>query len=330
MPTIKLIDFSSCPLSNKNGLYAGQAGRKDGIVYRGENWMVKYPKSTKDMDRVPVPYTTSPLNEFVGSHIYEILGYDVHQTLLGIRNGKLVVACKDFETDNLRLMELRTIKNHANPELSEILDRDFNSTGEQHFVNFDELFLHLQHNSILTEVKGLEERFWDMCTIDLLIGNGDRNNGNWGIVRNIRTGEDRPAPIFDNGGCFTDKADDAKYRRLLDPKTAKASALNFRSSFGREMEPGNPDSLKQMNALGFVEYAMKFEGFRASVIKNIPLIEARILQMKELINSIPESDLGLTIIWPAQRDYFNTMLQLRLDLLLKPVYERLVNDGRSI
>ena len=34
-------------------------------------------------------YMTAPLSEYIGSHIYEILGIDVHQTILGIRNGKL-------------------------------------------------------------------------------------------------------------------------------------------------------------------------------------------------------------------------------------------------
>jgi len=41
----------------------------------------------------------TPLSEFLGSHIYAILGYPVHETLLGYRKGKIVVACKDFSLD---------------------------------------------------------------------------------------------------------------------------------------------------------------------------------------------------------------------------------------
>ena len=39
---------------------------------------------------------------------------------------------------------------------------------------------------------------------DIFINNNDRNNGNWGILRN-KDGVDRLAPIFDNGGSFQTK-----------------------------------------------------------------------------------------------------------------------------
>ena len=57
------------------------------------------------MNRVTgISYVTSPLSEYIGSHIYEILGYDVHKTILGICNdgkrNKVVCACKDFIKDD--------------------------------------------------------------------------------------------------------------------------------------------------------------------------------------------------------------------------------------
>lgn len=107
---LNIIDLNDCPLSYRHGTYGGQAGYKDGILYNEEYWIVKYPKSTKGMDGVAMSYTTSPLSEYIGSQIYSILGYDVHDTFLGIRNGKLVVACKDFRRDDELLLELRTIK----------------------------------------------------------------------------------------------------------------------------------------------------------------------------------------------------------------------------
>ena len=49
-------------------------------------------------------YVTSPLSEFIGSKIYKILGYTVHETLLGIcfdgKRNKIVCACKDFINDD--------------------------------------------------------------------------------------------------------------------------------------------------------------------------------------------------------------------------------------
>lgn len=43
-----LVDFSNCEYSKRHGMYGGQAGDKDGIIYEGEDWIVKFPKSTKD------------------------------------------------------------------------------------------------------------------------------------------------------------------------------------------------------------------------------------------------------------------------------------------
>ena len=75
-----LIDFNECQENNK--AYGGMAGSKLGIIYQGEDWILKFPKSTKGMRKTEISYTTSPLSEYIGSHIYQILGYPVHETKL--------------------------------------------------------------------------------------------------------------------------------------------------------------------------------------------------------------------------------------------------------
>lgn len=61
-----MVDFSNCPQSPRHGQYAGQAGDKDGIVYDGSYWIVKYPKSTRSMQvDETMRYTTSPLSEYI-------------------------------------------------------------------------------------------------------------------------------------------------------------------------------------------------------------------------------------------------------------------------
>lgn len=58
-----LVDFSACPFSSRHGQYGGQAGGKDGIIYKGSPWIIKYPKSTRSMQGANLPsYTTSPLS----------------------------------------------------------------------------------------------------------------------------------------------------------------------------------------------------------------------------------------------------------------------------
>ena len=156
----QIYDLSNLQYSNRHGTYGGINGNKDGVILNDEYWIVKYPKMKN---------ISSPLSEYIGSHIYGILGLPVHDTILGIRDHKLVVVCKDFCETRGQLMEMRTIKNGANSALESILEHEmhYSSTGDR--VNLNELLLHLDHNPILQLCDGVKERFWQTVVVDVLI-----------------------------------------------------------------------------------------------------------------------------------------------------------------
>lgn len=95
-----LIDYTNIP-DNIN-LYGGNAGFKKGVTVDGVDWIIKFPQETLTFKNVDISFTTAPLSEYIGSHIYDILGYKVHNTKLGvcsnalINKRQLVVACEDF------------------------------------------------------------------------------------------------------------------------------------------------------------------------------------------------------------------------------------------
>lgn len=60
-----IIDFNECSENYK--VYGGMAGSKLGIKYVTEDWLLKFPKSTKRMDVNKFSYMTSPLSEYLGS-----------------------------------------------------------------------------------------------------------------------------------------------------------------------------------------------------------------------------------------------------------------------
>ena len=214
-----LIDFNECQENNK--AYGGMAGSKLGIIYQGEDWILKFPKSTKGMRKTEISYTTTPLSEYIGSHIYQILGYPVHETKLGTKDNKLVVACKDFTDSHVRLQEFREIKNYYNKELEAILEdtvTDSNSVGS---TSLHAVKAHLNYNSLLYMIDGMSERFWDCVMIDGLINNNDRNSGNWGILR-YSDGSLALAPVFDNGASFSTKISDEKINDMLKNESAQS------------------------------------------------------------------------------------------------------------
>ena len=124
-------DLTNNKYSERNGYYGGAAGDKDGIVIDGEPWICKYPKPTIGMDGGGnlSPFALTPLSEYLGSHIYAILGFPVHETILGIRDGHLVVGCKDFCQDDERLLEIRTIKNIHLKDVNSELGIETHETG---------------------------------------------------------------------------------------------------------------------------------------------------------------------------------------------------------
>ena len=316
---INIIDLSECPLSSRAGTYGGNAGFKDGILYNGEFWIAKYPKSTKDMRTRDMSYTTSPLSEYLGSQIYHVLGYDVHETILGYRNHKIVVACKDFCKNEGALREIRTLKNLANQELAEMLDHSFDSTGSSHSVNLEETLLHLAYNDILSKVPGIKERFWDMVVIDLLINNNDRNNGNWGIL--YENGAYRLAPVYDNGASIETKLGDEKIQRILDNEERITQSI---------MTSTTAYSLKGKQLFAKDILNLPYEELHQAVIRNIPLIIEKFDDIKQIFTEIPESYHDLYICSKCRKEFYIKSMEYRINELLVPSYNRYAEKGMEM
>ena len=83
--------------------------------------------------------------------------------------GKIVCACKDFTIDGKRLFDFCFIKNT-------ILDSDSNGSGTE----FSEILETIEKQQFVSPVL-LLEHFLNMFVVDALLGNFDRQNGNWGV-----------------------------------------------------------------------------------------------------------------------------------------------------
>jgi hypothetical protein len=319
---VKIYDFSENELSYKNGTYGGMAGSKDGILINGEEWIVKYPKSLSQMEGENASYSSSPLSEYLGSHIYKILGYNVHDTLLGIRQGKLVVACKDFATDGKMLLEVRTIKNHTGKELEDILEKEKFPSSETHIVDFDELMSHLNRNPILSVIPNIKQHFFEQSVVDVFINNNDRNNGNWGILRE-RGKKDKIAPIFDNGGSFSTKMPEKKIVRLLenpDKGILENNVLNVLTAYGTK---GN-----QFSAKKFMNYCEQYTEFQTAVLKVTKNIMEKIDDIKSFIDEIPEyckdkNGKEIEVCSKARKELYKKQIDIRLEKLLIPEMEKI-------
>lgn len=301
---MEFIDFNDIVENDRT--YRGNAGEKLGIIFRGENWILKFPKSTKSFRNVEVSYTTSPLSEYIGSHIYEALGIPVHETIMGVKDGKVVVACKDFLKDGDILQEFRELKNMYQKELTDII-ADERSSGSGDGVELSVVLAVLEKNRILKKIPGVKQRFWDMFVVDALIGNNDRNNGNWGVIK-APGGQFQLAPVYDNGNCFSNKATEGQ--------------LLKRMSVWENMENSayiSVQSAYEKNGKGINPFRYMADTDNADCLEAMERIHLKfdMKQIKQILDDIPVEYNGHLILSQPYRDYIEKIMDMRMGRLGK-------------
>lgn len=312
-------DLNAYPLSDRNGTYGGKAGSKEGILIDGEYWIVKYPQNTRGMRGTLAPYTTAPLSEYIGSNIYDILGIETHKTELGSRNGKLVVACKDFCKYEGSLREIRTLKNIYNQELNEQLEANLSSTSGSHLVDLKDILIHLNYNPVLRQVPEINERFWEQVLVDALINNNDRNNGNWGVL--YEDGVYRLAPVFDNGASFSNKLPDSKLQEMNEDEARFIQSVEMsKTVFALG---GKPLAVKDITLI-------EDEGLYETAVTLVPLIQSKLDEIKIFIEQIPESRAGLSICSEIRKVFYINSIAYRFEHFLMPVYDKAVEIGIAL
>ncbi len=108
-----MIDFTNCEV-NKFKYYGGKNGGKIGIVYNGQNYMLKFP-GLNEKFKDGHEYTNNCISEYISCHIFKALGLKTQDTILGkyLLKGKekIVVACKDFVTPGKDFKQFAELKN---------------------------------------------------------------------------------------------------------------------------------------------------------------------------------------------------------------------------
>lgn len=291
--------------------------KKRGIILDDGNYFLKFPKNTSGMDNVEgLSYVTSPLSEYIGCHIFEILGYDVQKTLLGIcfdgRRNKPVCACRDFIEDeaNETLVPYTALRNEASPLLMERNEKSSGSCSDLGDIAFQ-----LEHNSVLSSIKGAKQRFFDVLVIDMLINNNDRNEDNWGVIKLRKEGTYRLSPIYDCGNCFYGKAPEDRVKAILSsPTRLYSSALNGITAY--ESDKGKNIRIDQI-----LDFDSDY--LRDSIRRLAPLVGNKLAEINSFIMDIPLCFEGVGIISNERKRYYIETFRIRYESLLARKYEEI-------
>lgn len=312
---IEIKNLDLCEVANKG--YGGHSGSKKGILIDGELYLLKYPKSIKSMDVKGLSYTTTPLSEYLGSHIYESVGIDTHKTILGISNGKIVVACKDFLKDTEEIIDFNAIKNNYDEKTEKYFENRHSSSFDRNDDLEDVIYI-MNNNYYFKKVPKLKERFWDMFIIDSFISNNDRNEANWGLIYNKKTENLSLAPVYDNGASFYGKSSDEKLQNILqdDFKFKQMVYESSASTFTIDEHLINP--------LKYIE-SMNNDDCNKALIRIVSKIDMN--KIKNIFDEVPNEYNGLSIFSDIQKEIYYKSLKYKLEKVFIPTYNKLIEKN---
>ena len=305
---INIIDFSEYEQKFER-TYGGASCRKYDIEYQNEKWFLKFPGNIREQVE-GMSYSNASVSEYIGSHIYKMLGIDVHETVLGIFEKKCVVACKDFvKDDEFPVTGFGEFKTTFSPKFTDSNGYETNGNG----TDLEEIIQTVEEHPLLKKTEGLKERFWDMFVVDSLIGNNDRNNGNWGLIKNTH-GTYRISPVFDNGAAFVPKTPENKMAHILEDESILKN-LSYKGYFcifeihGHRISP-----FKYMQTT-------ENKDCLSAVSRIVPRID--IAKIKSLIEEIPSEYKGVIVMSDLAKELYVKLLEERYKEILLPLYKRL-------
>jgi hypothetical protein len=298
-----MIDFSSCEI-NKFKAYGGANGNKINIRYNGTGYMLKFPP-IPNRNKV-MSYTNGCVSEYLACHIFEALGINTQETLLGTytdKRGKekIVVACADFTEGGKKLIEFAQLKNTC-----------INSEQNGYGTELSSIMEAIEEQSLLPTDK-LRNFFWEMFIADALLGNFDRHNGNWGILVDEQNQTAEIAPVYDCGSCLYPQLAMEDMKNVLENKEEiNRRIFVFPSSVIEE-------NGKKISYFEFIS-SLKNEECNAALKRIYERID-----MEQLNKIVDEA----TVLLPIQRDFYKIMLWERKEKILDYSMEQLLKQEQQ-
>lgn len=283
-----MINFTNC--IEEFNRYKGSEKKKT-LKFNNKKYLVKFPDPIREKNK-NISYINNAFSEYIGSNIFKISGFNTQNTVLGkyIYNGKekIVCGCEDFTDEHNILYEFESIALSVNPdkkigtELEDIMD--------------------VIEESKLIDTLYTKNKFWDMFVIDSIIGNTDRQNGNWGFLVNDESNEIIFAPIYDCGSCLNPMLED-KDIELLNETEIKNLAINCYSCI--------MINRKKINYMTYIKSRKNEE-----LNKAIDRVFERIAINK--VNSFIDE---ISCISDTRKTFYKKIINLRYDII-KDVYNK--------
>ena len=282
-----MIDFSSYKKGDR--FYSGSERKESVLSPDGQYFMLKFPKLVNGQK------TFSHISEYLGSRIFQLAGLDAQEVYLGMFNGEQVVACRDFNEEDLTFVPFNGVGESS-------LDDD----RENYSYTYADIMRMLHDNVKLTNVDETVSAFWRMYIVDALLGNFDRHSSNWGFLKKGNTYT--LAPIFDNGSCL--------FPRLINDKDLE-SILTSKEELNRRVFEFPTSKILlggQKSSYYEVIHSCQFDECNQALVYVVGSLQLN--EVHTLIESIEW-------VSDVRRRFLHRMIDQRYDEILVASYERL-------
>lgn len=283
-----MMDFTHLPTRRK--AYGGANGNKLSIVFKDELWMLKLPSPAQR--NMNLSYSNSSFSEYLGCHIFDMLGVPAQETMLGSYTyhgvTRSVVACKDFTTPNTVVMDFASVKN-------QIIDSTSNGYGTE----LNDILETIQKQTVI-DPKVLSDRFWDMFVIDALIGNWDRHNGNWGFLYNQMTDEVSLAPVYDCGSALFPQIDESLAKKIMASKRELLARVYDYPTSSINLNG------RRINYHKFIS-EHKYEECDRALLRIVPRIN-----IAKVFSLVDETEIGSGVV----KEFLKRIIKMRKELIL--------------
>ena len=281
-----MLDYSKYPLSDR---YYSGAEKKKAILISGIPYIVKFQKKSREGLRF------NHVSEYLGSHIFSLLGIYTQETNLGICDGENVVVIRDFLG-----------KDEVFVPFNGVGDSSLEQDKEKYQYSYEDIISMLQDNVKLTNVEQTIDLFWDMFIIDAFIANFDRHGSNWGFIK--KNNQYRLSPVFDNGSSlFPSLNTDEKIEAVL----------NNQEEIDRRIYEFPTSQVKyngQKSSYYKIISSLEFEECNHALERIVSRIDFD--RIDKLIDSVK-------CISPIRKEFYKTILRQRYEKILLESYNRL-------
>ncbi|MBE7058052.1 MAG: CtkA family protein [Ruminococcaceae bacterium] len=280
------MDFSKYP---DGGRFYSGAERKKSILISGNGYLVKFQKNSRDGLRF------NHVSEFLGSHIFSMLGIETQETQLGTYGKENVVVIKDFLNEDEVFVPFNGVGDSS-------LEQD----KEKYQYSYENIIEMLKDNIKLTDVEQTIDLFWDMFIVDALIANFDRHGSNWGFIK--KDNKYRLSPIFDNGSSlFPQLNTDEKIQVVLNDQNEIEQRI-YKFPTSQVKYQGKKSSYYDIIS------CLAFEESNNALVRITERVDLN--KINKLIDSIEDiSDL--------RREFYKTILKERFEKILLESYNKL-------